>query len=142
MVARLHVGKRGRALLFFGALDVVVAVSLAAPDAETRRVALYVWLAQIAPLWVYAFTWGGVGIVCLWQAFCRRDQVGFTAAASLKVFWGLACLGGWVFGGVERGYVSAAIYLGLAYLVARVLAPWDEPGDWKGPTWTRPSSSP
>lgn len=142
MPGPVHVGRRGRALLFFGTLDVIVAVSLIAPDAETRRIALYVWLAEIAPLWVYAIAWGGVGVVCLWQAFCRRDQVGFTAAASLKVFWGLACLGGWLFGGVERGYVSATIYLGLAYLVARVLAPWDEPGDQKGPTWMRPSSSP
>lgn len=142
MRGRLHVGRRGRVLMYFGLLDLVYAVSLSVPDAAARAAPLLVWLADIAPLWVWAIAWGGVGIVCLWQAFCRRDRVGFTAAAGLKVFWGLVCLGAWLLGGVERGYVSAAIWLGLAYLMARVLAPWPEVGDLKGPTWIRPSSSP
>lgn len=135
-----HVGKRGRMLLFFGALDVVYAVSLTAPDAETRRVPLFVWLAAIAPLWVWALAWGLVGLACLWQAFCRRDGIGYAAAIGLKIGWGIVSLGGWLFGGVDRGYVSAAIWLGLAYAVS-VIASWPEPGDQKGPTWTRPSSS-
>jgi hypothetical protein len=137
----VHVGRRGRVLLFFGCLDLVYAVSLTAPDAEIRRTSFFVWLAGIAPLWVWAIAWGGVGVVCVWQAFCRRDRVGFAAATCLKVFWGLVCLGGWLFGGMDRGYVSAVIWLGLAYLMARVLAPWPEPGDLKGPTWIRPSPS-
>lgn len=141
MAIRLHVGRRGRALLFFGCLDVVYAVSLTAPDQQTRGNAFFVWLASIAPLWVWAISWAVVGVACLWQAFCRRDRVGYASATCLKVFWGLASLGGWVFGDVDRGYVSAAIWLGLAYLVGRVLAPWPEPGDGKGPTWIRQSSS-
>ena len=134
----IHVGLRGRVLLFFGCLDLIYAISLIAPDQETRGRAFFVWLASIFPLWAWAGLWGAVGLICLWQALCRRDQIGFTAAACLKVFWGLACTGGWLVGGVERGYVSAAIWLGLAYLMARVLAPWPEPGDRKGPTWIRP----
>lgn len=134
-----HIGRRGRVLLFFGALDLVYAFSLSAPDAETRRSSFFVWLASIAPLWVWAIAWAGVGVVCVWQAFCRRDRAGYAAATCLYVFWGLACLGGWLFGGVDRGYVSSVIWLGLAYLIARVLAPWPEPGDRRGPTWTRPS---
>lgn len=127
-------------LLFFGALDVVYAVSLTSPDAETRRAPLFVWLAELAPLWVWASAWGAVGAICLWQAFCRRDGIGYAAAISLKIGWGIVTLGGWLFGGVDRGYVSAAIWLGLAYAVS-VIASWPEPGDGKGPSWTRPSSS-
>jgi hypothetical protein len=135
-----HVGKRGRVLLFFGGLDVVYAVSLTVPDATTRRAPFFVWLAEIAPLWVWALSWGVVGVVCLWQAFCRRDGIGYASAIGLKIGWGIVSLAGWLFGGVDRGYVSAAIWLGLAYLVS-VVAGWPELNDAKGPSWTRPSSS-
>lgn len=126
-------------LLFFGALDVVYAFSLAVPDEATRRTAFFVWLASIAPLWVWAIGWGGVGVVCLWQAFCHSDRAGYAAAVCLKVFWGLVSLGAWLFGGVERGYVSAAIWLGLAYLVL-VISAWPEESDGKEPAWMSPSS--
>ena len=135
-----HLGKRGRVLLFFGCLDVVYAVSLAAPDARTRSAPLFVWLTHIAPLSVWAGMWGAVGVVCLWQAWCRRDQIGYAAAISIKICWGIVCLGGWLLGGVDRGYVSAAIWLGVAALVGTI-AGWPEPGDQKGPTWTRLPSS-
>jgi hypothetical protein len=135
-----HLGKRGRMLLFFGALDVVYAVSLTAPNEETLRAPMFVWLAAIAPLWVWALAWGAVGVACLVQAFCRRDGIGYGAAIGLKIGWGIVSLGGWLFGGVDRGYVSAAIWLGLAYAVS-VLASWPEPGDEKGTSWTRPTSS-
>ena len=124
-------------LLFFGSLDVVVALSLTAPDPATRAAPLYVWLAQIFPLWVWALLWGVVGVVCLWQAFCRRDRIGYAAAIGLKIGWGLLSLGGWLFGNVDRGYVSAAIWLGLAYAVS-VMASWPEPDGERGPGWTRP----
>lgn len=136
---RPHLGRRGKVLLFFGALDVVYAVSLTAPAGEARRTAFFVWLAGIAPLWAWAIAWGVVGVICLWQAFCRRDQIGYTAAIVLKVCWGLASLSGWLLGGVDRGYVSAAIWLGLAWLVW-VISGWPELGDRKGPTWIPASS--
>lgn len=139
-MSRPHVGHRGRVLLFFGCLDVIYGASLVAPDHATRKLPLFVWLASIMPLWFWALAWAGVGVICLWQALCRRDQIGFTAATCLKIFWGAVCLGGWLFGDVERGYVAAAVWLGLAYLMARALATWPEPGDVKGPTWIRPSS--
>jgi predicted branched-subunit amino acid permease len=136
---RVHVGKRGRVLLFFGLLDLVYAVSLAAPGAQSRTNPFFIWLAQIAPWWVWAVFWAAVSALCLWNAFRRRDAVGFAAAIALKVCWGIVSLGAWVFGDVERGYVSAAIWLGLAWLVG-VLAGWPEPGDSRGPTWISPSS--
>ena len=124
-------------LLFFGGLDVVYAFSLAAPDTETRHGSFFAWLAEIAPMAAWASGWALVGAVCLWQAFCRRDAIGYAAAICIKVGWGIVCLGAWLFGDVERGYVSAAIWLGLAYFVGNI-AGWAEPGDTKGPTWKRP----
>lgn len=138
-MTRPHLGKRGRVLLYFGALDLVYAFSLAAPDEVTRESPFFIWLAEIGSPWAWFWAWAGVGLVCLWQAFCRSDRAGYAAAISLKIAWGVVCLGGWLFGDVERGYVSAAIWLGLAYFVGNISS-WPEPGDSKGPTWTRPSS--
>lgn len=134
-----YLGKRGRVLLFFGFLDLIYAVSLAAPDGQTRRGVFFTWLTDIAPTWAWSAGWAVVGVLCLWQAFCRRDAIGYAAAIYLKVAWGVVCLGAWLFGEVERGYVSAAIWLFLAYFVGNISS-WPEPGDTKGPTWIRPSS--
>lgn len=134
-----RLGKRGRVLAFFGALDLIYAASLAQPDNLTRSAPMFRWLIEIAPLWTWSAAWGVVGAVCLWQAFCRRDRIGFSAAIAIKIVWGLVCLSAWLFGGVDRGYVSAAVWLGLAYFVGNI-AGWPEPGDSRGPTWKRPSS--
>lgn len=134
---RLYVGRRGRVLIFFGCLDLIYAVSLAAPGEEARRTSFFLWLTAVLPLWVWSLLWGGVGVNCIVHGVRRRDRWGYAAAIFLKVLWGLVCLGGWLFGSVERGYVSAAVWLGLAYLVG-VLSGWAEPGDGRGPTWIRP----
>lgn len=136
---RLRFGRRGRVLLFFGLLDLVYGFSLAFPDHETRKSVMFVWLAEVAPPFVWGLTWFLVGVVCLWQAFRRHDQAGFASAIALKVCWGLVSLGGWVLGGVERGYVSAAIWLGLAWFVWNC-AGWPEPDLGKEAEWTRPLS--
>lgn len=136
-----HLGKRGRVLLYFGGLDLVYAFSLAAPDAVTRETPFFAWLTAIMPQWFWAAAWAAVGVACLWQAFCRHDQIGYAAAIGLKIGWGIVCLGGWLFGDVERGYVSAAIWLGLAYFVGNI-ASWPEPGGERGPTWIPPRSWP
>ena len=135
-----HLGKRGRVLLFFGALDLIYAVSLAVPDATTRRAPMFLWLIDIAPLWMWSAIWAAVGVTLVWQAFCRRDAIGFAAAIALKIVWGIVCVLAWLFGDVERGYVSAAIWLGLAYFVINI-ASWPEPSGREGPGWTGPSSS-
>lgn len=137
--SRVYVGRRGRVLIFFGLLDLVYGFSLVYPDGEVRDGAFFHWLAAVAIPLAWAVVWVLTGLLCLVYAFQHHDQVGFAAAASLKVFWGLVCLGAWLFGGWERGYVAAMIWLGLAYLMARVFGPWPEPDNLRGPTWTRPS---
>lgn len=134
-----RVGKRGSVLLFYGVLDLIYGVSLSTPDERTRQSPFFMWMAGIVPLWVWASTWAVAGIICLWQAFRRRDATGYAASISLNVFWGLVAAGGWLLGGVDRGYVSAVIFLGLAWLLWRISG-WAEPGDTKGPSWTPPSS--
>lgn len=138
---RPHVGKRGRFLLFLALLDVVYSFSLAVPGEATRATAQFIWLASIAPLWAWSAAWGAVAVILLWQAFSRRDIIGYAAAWALKVGWGVVSLGGWLFGDVERGYVAAAIFLVFAWIVG-VIAGWAEPGDVRGLMWKRPPSSP
>lgn len=134
----IHVGRRGAALLFFAVLDLVYAVSLVNPDAAARGGQQLRWLAVLAPLWVWAALWGATGTICAVYAFRRRDGLGFTAAIVIKVLWGMASIGGWLVGGVDRGYVSAVVWLAFAAFVW-VIAGWPEPGDRRGPTWTHPS---
>lgn len=131
-------GRRGRTLLFFAVLDLVYATSLAKPNAAARGSEQLTWLASVAPLWVWASMWGATGLICLWFAFRRRDGIGFTAAIMIKVLWGVACIGGWVVGHVDRGYVAGVIWLVFAAFVGNT-AGWAEPGGGKGPTWTLPS---
>lgn len=136
---RHRVGRRGSGLLFFAVLDLIFAYSLLYPDKVTRHGPSFVFYRSLAPMWVWAAVWAAVGLVCLWYAFTRCDQLGFTAAISLKVGWGLLHLGGWLIGDLERGYVAAAIWLAFAAWVW-IVAGWAEPGDGRGPTWKRPSS--
>lgn len=135
-----HLGRRGLALLFFATLDLIYGYSLAFPDPGTRRSAQFVWLASIGPLWAWAALWVAVGIVCFVFAPRTHDRIGFACAIFLKVLWGLVCLGSWIFGDVERGYVSAAIWLAAAGFVG-VISGWAEPSR-RGPTWTPQTSSP
>ncbi|HZM83761.1 MAG TPA: hypothetical protein VFC19_49210 [Candidatus Limnocylindrales bacterium] len=123
---RRRIGRRGAALLFFAFLDIVYCLSLLTPTQAARDSAALRFAAAVAPLWAWAGLWGTVGVVCLFCAFLRRDQVGFTAAIAIKVMWGLLLVGAQLFGDVERGYVSAAVWLALALLVG-LISGWPEP---------------
>lgn len=138
-MARL--GRRGLSLVFFGVLDLIYAYSLIAPDSTTRAGKFFTWVALVAPLWAWAGLWGGVGLVCLAYSIRRRDRLGFAAAIFLKIMWAAVCVGAWLIGGADRGYVSAAIWLAAAGFVW-VISGWPEHGAWKGPTWTPPPSPP
>ncbi len=121
-----RIGKRGTALLFFALLDVIYAISLANPPAEQRRTASLLYIESLAPLEAWAFLWLAVGLVLAVGAFCRRDRWAFASAMFLKVLWGTTHLVGWAFYGVERGYVSAIIWLTFAVFVY-VISTWPEP---------------
>jgi hypothetical protein len=131
-----RIGRRGAALLFFTLLDLVYAYALLNPPRPLSEA--YSWPQTLLPLWVWALIWASVGALCLVFAFLPRDTVAFTAAVALKVMWGLIFLIGQAVGGVERGYVSAVIWLAFAafvYLIAGGI-PAGAPGR-KGRAWIR-----
>lgn len=138
---KLRPGRRGEALIFFGLLDVVYCVSLIAPGPAARDSDFLAWIISVAPLWFWSAMWGTAAVLCLWHAFQRCDRVGFTAAIFIKVFWAGTSLAAWTFGGVDRGYVSAAIWVVFAYFVWRISG-WPEAPDRKEPLWTRRRSQP
>ncbi len=110
-----RLGRRGAALLFFTLLDIVYCVGLIAVDHPLT--AQYTWMNELLPLPVWAALWGAVGLICLAFSFARYDTPAFMAAVALKVLWGLLSLFGWLSGAVDRGYVSATIWLGFAAFV-------------------------
>ena len=113
-----RIGRRGAALLFFALLDAVYCYSLL--TAPRPLSSFYAWMDSIAPLVVWAACWGGVGLVCLWFAFCRYDTPAFVAAVALKVAWGLLSLLGQIVGAADRGYLSAVIWLAFAWFVSLI----------------------
>lgn len=117
MTGRLaaRIGRRGAALLFFVLLDAIYCIALL--TAPKPLVPYYVWMSEIMPLGVWAACWGAVAAVCLWYAFRVYDTPAFMAAVALKVAWGLLAGFGWIAGQVDRGYVSAVIWLGFAAFV-------------------------
>lgn len=139
---RRRVGHRGSALLFFALIDLVYCLSLLAPSKQARDSDTLRFLSGLLPLWTWAAAWGGVGLLCLWGAFRRRDQLAFAGAIGLKVMWGLVSLAGWLTAGVDRGYLSAAVWLVFAGFVG-IIASWPEPpAGWKERAWTPPSGQP
>jgi hypothetical protein len=134
-----RVGRRGAALLFFALLDAVICFSLL--DMRPPLTPLYAWMTGVMPLTAWAVCWGGVGAVCLVFAFRLYDTPGFAAAVALKVAWGGFSLLGWL-SGVERGYVSAIVWLSFAafvFLIAGgIPAPHRPDRGWR--PWTRSSA--
>lgn len=116
---RRIVSERGEALLFFGGLDLIYAYGILYPPRPLTD--LYAWSAQLLPLWFWALLWSGVGVLLLVCAFLPRgDTIAFTAAVMLKIAWGVLALLGWLSGAFDRGYLTAAIWLGAAWLVYRI----------------------
>jgi hypothetical protein len=120
----VRIGRRGGALLFFAVLDSVWCYGLLTLPRPLTPV--YAWMNQILPLWVWASCWGAVALLCVACAFMIYDTPAFVAAISIKVGWGLLSLFGWLNGAIERGYVSAVIWLVFAafvFLVAGGIPP-------------------
>ncbi len=122
-----RVGRRGAALLFFALLDGIYSYSLFNPAPEVRRTASVLFVEGIAPLWVWGLLWAVAGVACLIGAFMKSDKWSFAAAIGIKSLWGLIYLGAAIIG-LERAYLSAAIWLCLAIWVA-IIASWPEVWD-------------
>jgi hypothetical protein len=132
-----RIGRRGAALLFFVTLDSIYAIGLL--FAPRPLVPFYAWMNTVMPLPLWAAGWAVVGLVCLVYAFQAYDTPAFMAAVGLKVAWGILSLLGWINGAIDRGYVSAVIWLAFAcfvFLIAGGIpaAPPRPPRRW---SWTR-----
>lgn len=121
----LRVGRRGAFLLFLALLDFVYGWSLVYPTPRSLNNPTSMFLVEVLPLGVWACVWLVVGAVCLVFAFSFRDAPGFAAAMALKSMWGLLFLIGWLVADVERGYLSAVVWLAFAGLIALVV-PWPD----------------
>lgn len=90
-------GFRGAALLSFSAFDGVWSWSLIDPAAaQPLKVApTYQVLLRVAPLWVWAIILGGVGLLCLVQAWMRDDRAAFAAAIGIKLIWAALTVATW-----------------------------------------------
>lgn len=125
-----RIGHRGASLLLLGLFDEIYALSL--PSATSAGTATSRWLASIAPLSLWAALWAAVGAVLLAGAFARRDNFAFAAATALKFIWALIYLIGWAVYGVDRGWVSAAIWVMFASWVL-IISTWPEQAPAPGP---------
>lgn len=121
-----HIGNRGAFLLFLAMLDVVYAIGLAFPTPRARASDTYMFLDEAGSLVMWALLWTGVGVTCAVFAFRKADTPGFMAAMFIKVLWAAVFLLGWIFAGVERGYLSTAIW-GVFAGVVWIIAGWPEP---------------
>lgn len=134
-----RIGRRGAALLFFTLLDFVICYSLlTAPRPLTP---LYAWLAQLMPIDAWAACWGAVAVVCLVFAFKIYDTPAFMCAVGLKIVWGGLAFCGWL-DGVERGYVTAVVWLAFAGFVFLIAGGIPGPArlGWRGWPWIRSSA--
>lgn len=121
-----HVGRRGSALLFFAFLDFVYSFSLWAPPVDAKKTASLKFIASVLPLPVWATLWAIAAVLCLIDAFRKKDKIGFAAAITIKVLWGWLFIIGGVAAHLERAYVSATVWLCLAAWVA-IISGWPEP---------------
>lgn len=121
-----RVGRRGAVLLFLALLDIVYSVGLYNPLPEIKQSASTQFLADIMPLAAWASLWLGVGVVLLLGAFLRHDRWAYAIAVGFKTLWGTVNLLGWAIAGVDRGWLSAAIWLAFGGIVLMISA-WPEP---------------
>lgn len=120
-----QVGRRGYFLLFLALLDFVYAIGLAFPSAQARGNPTMRFLDSAGSLLGWGILWAVVGAVCLVFAFRKNDWPGFAAAMLIKMLWAVTFLLGWIFAGVDRGYLSFAIWGAFALLV-RLISTWPE----------------
>jgi hypothetical protein len=122
----LRIGRRGAILLILSVVDIAYGASLIGPSADSLGSAAVVWREHFAPLWVWGGVWLVVAAILIVSAFLRNDAIGYLTATVLKISWSLTSFASWMFGGVDRGWVSSIIWLVVAAMVW-VIAGWPEP---------------
>lgn len=123
-----RVGRRGAFLLFLTMLDGIYAFSLFFPGEGAIGSPAYRFLSAVAPLYVWGLVWLIVGVICGVYALKQNDALGYGAAMFLKVLWATIFLLGWLFGGVERGYLATVIWGAFAAVIG-LISTW--PDDMK-----------
>jgi hypothetical protein len=121
-----RIGYRGTFLSFFALLDYLYGFSLIYPPDEAKRSPSARFLAEVIPLEAWGTIWILVAIILTIGVFAERDRWAFTAATGLKMLWGMTYLVGWALFHLDRGWVSAVIWLVLAAVMLRISG-WPEP---------------
>jgi hypothetical protein len=121
-----RIGHRGASLVFFAALDALYGLSLFQPSPRVELSPNLSFANHIMPLWIWASVFFGVAAICVVGAFMKHDYWAFTFAVALKTLWGLTFALGFVIGQLQRGWVSAAIWLSMAGW-AYIISSWPEP---------------
>lgn len=128
-----QVGRRGVVLLWLALVDLVYALTFARPTPAILASPTFRFFGGLfAPfltveqgLLAWAALWGLVGLACLVFAFRLKDWPAYAAAMALKFFWTLSVLLAWLFLGLDRGYLSVAIW-GFFTVVVAVHINWRE----------------
>lgn len=129
-----RIGRRGAFLLFLALLDFIYSFSLLTPSQAARSQPTLLYLMHVGGLKLWALLWFAAGLACLISAFRKKDSVGFAAAMFIKILWAILFLLGWLFAGVERGYLSTTIWGAFALILA-LIASWPEPSEIGDSKW-------
>lgn len=117
-------GRRGSTLVFFGVVDIALAVSLLTDPPGPRLP----HTGLLLPVEMWAVLWAAVGGISLVSAWMKppRDAVAFALTAAIRVLWGTAFFFAWVTHDLYRGWVSAIIWWLFAMHVL-IVSGWVEP---------------
>jgi hypothetical protein len=119
-------GHRGRILLILAVVDISYGYSFIGPSADQLTLSTTVWREHIAPLWVWGAGWLTVAAVLIVSAFLPNDAIGYAAAIGWKILWAMTTMASWAFGGVDRGWLGAIVWLVVAGM-AWDISGWPEP---------------
>jgi vacuolar-type H+-ATPase subunit I/STV1 len=104
-------------LIIFGVLALLLGYAYGvARVPHGVRTSIYT-ATQILPLKAYAFMWAAAGAYSVAAGLTSRRVGGFTVASAMFTLWGLIYLIGWLNGDPGRGWVTAALFGGLAAAV-------------------------
>ncbi len=120
-----RIGRRGAFLIFLAMLDLIYGYSLAFPTVAATNSPGLLFLASILSLKLWALLWATIGVICFVFAFKRKDAPGYASAMFLKILWAIIFLLGWLFAGIERGYLSTVIWGTFAGILG-LIATWPD----------------